>query len=573
MKAQAKNKDSSIKQTHLINFILLVGIIIFINIMGGIRFTRLDFTAEKRYSLSDSTKNMLRNLDDIVYLKVYLEGDFPSGFKRLRNSTREILDEFRAYSKGKVQYEFINPFEDPNPEVQNRVVYQLIEQGLQPTNIELRDGEGTSKKLIFPGAIMSYREKEVPIQLLKSQFNRDPELVLNESIEFLEYELSAAIYRLKMTHIRKTVAFSEGHGELDKRKTADFKKELENFYKVERIEILNDLESIGGDVKTLIIAKPDSFFNDASKYIIDQFIMRGGRVLWLIDNVFASMDSIRNDRSYTVAVPHSLNLDDQLFRYGVRINTDLLLDAQCGKIPIVTGYYGNQLKTELKPWYYFPIISSRNQHILVNNINNIRMEFVSSIDTITVPDVKKTILLQTSDLTKVVKTPARVALATFEQAATKENFNRSNIPVAVLLEGQFTSLYKNRLVPKLTLDKKFAHRENSIYTKMIVVSDGDIAKNAFDIRQNQVYPMGYDRVTGSYYSGNKNFLMNAVNYLSDDGWLVPLRSKEFKIRLLDKQKLNKDKKKWTYINTFLPILSVILLGLIYLPLRKRKFAK
>lgn len=560
-----------------------LAIIIILNVSSSLKFERIDLTAEKRYSLSDSTKKILSNLNDNMLVTVYLDGkdeDLNAGFKRLKNATREILQEFRFYSKGNFEYRFIDPFADAqsDPELQKNIYFQLTEKGLVPTDIMETTASGKKVRQIFPGAIVSYGGTEVPVQLLESQFNQGAEYTLNQSIERLEYNFCKAFYKVMNFKKKKQVVFSRGHGEMFELNLADMVTELREFYEVNAVEIKNDLSVLDReDIDCLIIAKPDSAFDDASKFIIDQYIMRGGRVLWLLDNVFTSLDSI-GDKNYTVAFPYDLGLYDQLFKYGVRINPTIIQDNECAKIRVDIGNFGTQSNEQLSPWFYYPVITPDGDHPIVKNINSLKLEFANSMDTIKTLGIKKTVLLHTSNMTKVQYAPVRISLNVVEQIPNKETFSKDSIPVAVLLEGEFSSVFSNRIV-ELGSVKAL---NKSKPTKMIVVSDGDIIKNAYSRKDYNTLPLGLDPMTGTYYAGNKTFLLNAVNYLTDDTWFIPLRSKDFRIRLLDKTKLNSKLKIGgakvsmsdflRIINVVLPMLIVIIFGLVYNKIRKRRFA-
>lgn len=561
MSNQRRNKD-------LIQLGLALLLLAGLNMLNQRYFKRVDLTAEKRYSLSDSTRAMLRRLDDVALITVYLEGkDFPVGFKRLQNATRELLDEFRFYAGTNIEYRFVDPMANPDKKVQSDIYYELIDKGLIPTDLTVKDEKGRSSRSIFPGAVVAYNGREEAVQLLQSQFNQNPEWVLNQSIERLEYEFSKALFKLMHFENKKTVAFSRGHGEMNEVYLMDFIIGLRDFYEVEGVEISNNLDALSQNTACLIIAKPDSAFSDASKFIIDQYIMRGGTALWLLDHVQSNMDSLRT-ANYTLGLPFDLNLYDQLFRYGVRVNPTLIQDAQCAPIPIQTGNFGNQNKQELLTWYYYPVIIPKEKHPVVKNLNAIRLQFANTVDTIQTPGVSKTILLSTSELTKVLYAPVRIALNVVEQEPTPERFNKPHQPVAVLLEGTFRSVFENKIVE---LSDRLVIKESKP-TKMIVVGDGDIAKNLYNPKENNYVPLGLDPRTGIYYGGNKSFLLNAVNYLTGDGWFIPLRSKEFRIRLLDRNRITTEKEKWKIINTALPVAWVLLFGLVYNYIRKRRFA-
>ena len=564
----------------IIQLITLVGIVIVLNVLSGFYFTRFDLTTEGRYTLSDTSTELLEELDDVIYLKVYLDGELPAGFRRLRDRTREMLDEFRAFSGNKIEYEFINPSNQPDEKSRNELYRQLSKQGLMPTNIQIKAEDGVEQKLIFPGAIMTYRGEETALQLLKSQMGAAPEQMLNSSTEDLEYEITNAIR--KLTSVRaESVGFIEGHGELTERQVADMAKSLSEYYRLERVNINGQLNSLvsraEGDsgtiifprYKAIVIAKPDSAFSEEDKFMIDQYIMYGGRVLWLMESVFCNMDSLRYAPS-TLAIPQSTNLEDMLFKYGVRVNTDLLQDARCAAIPGPSGYVGDQLQWALQPWVFFPIAIPTSEHPIVRNLNGIKLEFASSLDTVGNLGIKKTILLSTSDKTRVLRTPTNVSLDVMVQEPKPEQFNRKYVPVAILLEGKFESVFKNRLTTMIKASKDIQFRETGKQSKMIVVSDGDIMRN--HINPDGTYlPTGFDKYTNQQF-GNKTFLLNAINYLCDDMSLTSIRSRSLEIRLLDRKKAEAERTKWQIINVGIPILLVLLFGFINAYLRKKRYA-
>jgi ABC-2 type transport system permease protein len=553
----------------------VAAVVVFTNYISSVKFYRIDLTAENRFSLSDSTKAILQDLDDVVYVQCYLEGDnFPAGIKRLRNETRELLNEFRAYGGTNFAYEFINPFSDPDKASQQKMIRQLVEDGLQPTNLQNQEEEGSQQLLIFPGALVTYKGRTVAIELLRSQVNRQQEVVLNESIESLEYEFSRAIYILKGGMVRKNISFTVGHGEIAGPAISDFGMDLSRLYNVKGVQVTSDLKSIPMETGLLIIAKPTMPYNEGEKFVLDQFVMRGGRILWLIDNVSSSMDSLaRSQSGVTVGLPLQLNLDDLLFRYGVRLNYEIVLDAQSGSIPLVVGMYGNQPQTELKPWYYFPVVTPDSKNIIVDKLPNLRLEFVGTIDTVKAEGVQKTILLHSSDLSKSLMAPIRIALSMVDQPADGQSFNKKKLPLAVLLEGKFTSAFSNRIVARKDLEPGLQFKDKSEQTKMIVLADGDIIRNRFNAREGSPYPLGFDPKSGEYNPANKTFLLNCVNYLMDDGWLIPLRTKQFKVRLLDKKKIQQEAFQWKLVNMTIPIVITILLGLVFMQIRKYRYGR
>lgn len=556
------------KRRDLIALVLVIIILVMLNFVGSFVFHRFDLTSEKRYTLSDATKNLLANLDDVIYVKVYLEGDFPAGFKRLRNETKEMLDEFRAYSGNNIEYEFINPSDNPDKKQQNEVFKQLFEKGLQPTNLEVKEESGTIQQIIFPGAIVSYRGHELPWQLLKTQMGSSPEAQLNNSIQALEYEFSSCIRNLSVT-ARPQVGFVEGHGELDTTFVQDIADELSEFYIVKRVKIDSQLISLKG-LDAIIIAKPDTSFTDKDKFIIDQFIMKGGKALWLIDPLYTSPDSLRRNGG-TLAVPYELKLDDILFKYGVRINTDLIEDIQSSVIPVNVAMRGQPVNIQLKPWIFSPMIMPTGNHPIVKNLDVIKVDFVSSIDTIAAKGIKKTILLQSSKYSRAKLAPVRVDLRMVNMPLDEKRFNDPYRNVAVLLEGEFESVFKNHIDPKIAKDSAIGYKENGVNTKMIVISDGDIIRNDIDYRSQKALPLGYDKYTNQTY-GNKNFILNCMNYLCDDSGLISVRARELTLRLLDKKKLKNERLKWQLINTVLPLLALVVFAVVYNIRRKQKYS-
>ncbi|MCB9186134.1 MAG: gliding motility-associated ABC transporter substrate-binding protein GldG [Flavobacteriales bacterium] len=564
----------------IVQLAVIIGIVITLNVLSGFFFTRFDLTSEKRYTLSETSKELLSGIDDVVYLRVYLDGELPAGFRRLRDRTREMLDEFRAYSNNNIEYEFINPSNQPDEKSRNELYRQLAKDGLMPTNIQIKSEDGVEQKLIFPGAIMSYRGEETALQLLKSQMGALPEEMLNSSIEDLEFELTNGIR--KLTEVRADrIGFITGHGELGERQVADMARSLSEYYQLERVEIDGQLNSLvsraEGDsgavifpkYKAIIIAKPDTAFSEKDKFMIDQFVMYGGRVLWLVEPVFCNMDSLRYAPS-TLAIPISLNLEDMLFKYGVRVNTDLLQDARCAAIPGPSGYVGNQLQWALQPWIYFPITIPEIDHPIVRNLNGIKLEFACSIDTVGNPNIKKTVLLRTSDKSRALRTPTQVSLDAMVEEPKPEQFNRPHMPVAVLLEGKFESVYKNRLTTMIKQDRDIKFRAEGAKTKMIVVSDGDMIRN--HINPDGTYlPCGFDKYTSQQF-GNNKFLLNAINYLCDDENLTAIRSRALEIRLLDRKRAESERTKWQIINVGIPIILIILFGMLNAYLRKKRYA-
>ena len=572
-KATQNKQDKALKNSGktqvFLRLLMYIIIIISLNIISSFLFTRFDLTSEKRYSISPATKEMLSKLDDVVFFKIYLEGEFPAGFKRLRNSSKEMLDEFRAYAHGNIQYELIDPSAGSDNKERNLLYKQLTEKGLQPTNLEEKDKGGSRSKIIFPGALVNFRNKEVAVSFLVNKLGASSEALLNNSVEGLEYQLANAIKQVTAPN-RIRIAFSRGHKELGDMQTADIVHTLKEYYDVDTVRMNEQLNSLK-PFQAVVIAGPDSAFTDKDKFVLDQYIMKGGKVVWFLDAMTISLDSLGSTGT-AMSVNKPLNLDDMFFKYGIRLNPNLIMDLQASPIPVVTGYLGNQPKQELLPWYFFPLITPDSKHPLVNNLNAIHTEFVGSMDTVGAKGIKKTILLNSSRYSRLIYTPARVSLNIMRNEPDPRLYDKPKQAVAVLLEGVFESVFAHRMVGEIASDKNIDFREKSIPNKMIVVSDADIIRNYVNKAGSSIYPLGYDRYTRQTY-GNKDFILNSLDYLLSDTNLIGTRAKEFKLRLLDHTRVEKEKLKWQLINTLSPILFLTTLGLILIWRRKRKYSK
>lgn len=562
-----KKKSSNLKKQAWTSLVVLVLIIILINFISSLAFFRVDFTKEKRFTLSDASKSYMKNLNDIVYVQVYLEGEFPAGFKRLRNATKETLDDLKAYAGSNLEYEFINPTEETDPKVREEIIQQLVKKGLTPINVQVRDENGQQQQIIIPGAIVTYRGREQAFQLLQSSsVANSADEVLNNSVINLEFQLVNNIKKVTQTEI-PSIAFISGHGELDTFRTSDIIKTLRTYYDVDFVNLSQTSPQDLYKYKALIIARPTKVFREAEKFNLDQYLMNGGRILWMIDQLNADMDSLGAEQMMLTST-YQLNLEDQLFRYGVRVNTDLIQDIQCAPIPVITGNVGAQPQQELFPWLFYPIFIPNTTHPVAKNLDGVRSEFASTIDTIDVPKVIKTPLLQSSNYTKVLNAPVRVALQMLSIEPNPQQFVKKNMISAIALEGTFTSVFKNRLIAKND-NAKFL--EESKRTRMIVVSDGDIIKNYFSKRDSIPQPLGYDRFTRRTFS-NSTFIQNAIDWLADDYNLISARSKEVKLRMLDSERIKKEKLRWQVFNIALPSIIVILIGAFLFYRRKKKYA-
>lgn len=564
-----KKHTGSNKRKDISNFAMLCFIIILLNFVFSFYFKRFDLTSEGRYTLAESTKKLLKNLDDIVYLKVYLQGDFNPSFTRLRNETKEILDEFRAYSNKQVEYEFINPAENPNKEEVDKIERQIYEKGIIPEEVVDRKKQKTSESRIWPGAIVVFKGRETIWQIFKRQDFTPPEECINNSVKELEYGLSNTIRKLQ-TPRKPEVTFIEGHGEMDTLRQYDFMRSLGEYYNVSRLAIHHKLGCLKNS-SAIIITKPDTAFDEKDKFIIDQYIMKGGKVLWLLDPVYVNMDTFRL-KGFSLGLNNPLNLEDMLFHYGVRLNPVLVQDLQCSKIPVNVGFQKGQPNFQLFSWVYNPLVNANGDHPIVKNLDLIKFEFLSTLDTVSAHGIKKTILLKTSRYTKTQPTPARIALGIVKFKPKEEQFRNSYQPVACLLEGPFESLYKNQILPNaIVQDSSIGYKVEGLNTKMIVVADGDVAKNDFQASRGIPYPLGYDKYMNQTFA-NKTFLLNCVNYLLDDEGLLQLRAREVKLRLLDKKKINNQETKWQLINIVMPLAILILCGIIQFYIRKKRYS-
>lgn len=563
---------SNIKLQSWLQFIISVaGIILVAALCSRVRI-RLDLTEDKRYTLSAPTKKILDEIRNDIYVQVYLDGDIPVPLKRLKRSVQEMLDEFRVASDRHIDYEFINPSEAKDSREREALYNSLFNKGLNPVNIQARDEEGgKTQKLIFPGMIVNYNEIEIPVNFLKNNPSVSYEHNILNSIEGLEYELVQTIATATSDTIYK-IAFIEGHGELQEVEVADITINLARYFTVDR-GIIGGKPGSLDSYAAIIIADPEREFSEEDKLIIDQFIMNGGKVLWLAEEVYINSDSLFSGE--TVGLYNPLNIEDQLFRYGVRINPEIVQDIDCQVIRLSVTTGGEQKQIVPAPWLYYPVLTPNQHHPVSRNLNKVKGEFVNTIDTVGLDtSIRKTVLLTSSAFARTLSPPMLIRLKEAETSPSRRDFTKSHLPVAVLLEGVFPSAFKNRMTTHLISDSNFKIRTGSSPTKMIVIADGDIIRN--EVRRTGTsespFPLGQDKYTGELY-GNRDFIVNCLNYLIDDNGLLELRSRELKLRLLDKQRLKDEKFFWQMINIFSPVLLVILSGLVYSFIRRRKYAR
>ncbi|UII27226.1 gliding motility-associated ABC transporter substrate-binding protein GldG [Fulvivirga maritima] len=550
------------KLESFLRFCIGLVAVVLINIIASSQFFRLDLTEEGRYTIKEPTKEMLQDLDDVVYLEVYLDGELNSGFKRLQRSIRETLEEFRVYSGDNIQYTFNDPTAAMSEKARGEFMRSLMAKGIQPTNIIDEQNGNRVEKLVFPGALISYGGVETGVMLLKGNKASSAEEKLNQSIEGIEYEIASAIRGLT-TLSRKKVAVIRGHDELDSLEMASYTAALANLYDLGKERLDRDLSQYDA----MIVAKPRKKFSETEKYYLDQYLMKGGKVMLLLDKMHANMDSASAPMNF--AFPYDLNLDDQLFKYGVRLNGDLIQDQMAAKYPIVVGNMGDQPQLSLENWPFFPIINKFANHPITRNMDAVLLKFASTMDSIRVDGVKKTPLLFSSQYARSVTAPVNVSVQDLRKNLTPEMLNKPFLPVAYLLEGNFSSLYKNRFKPENVSDDDFVDTAADD-AKLLVVSDGDIAKNEINKRNGDPQPLGFYPFAQTEFA-NQDFLLNSLAYMLDDEGLITARNKELKIRPLDKVQVSREKTKWQIINMVLPVLLIIIYGVIRFYLRKKKY--
>jgi ABC-2 type transport system permease protein len=545
----------------------LVGIIV-LNVAAQYFYTRFDFTKEKKFTLHPSTRTILKEVTEPITITVYLDGDLPAAFKRLRGATADLLSDYTAYAGNNIRYRFVNPIAGLSGTALDSTVNNLYQNGIEPTSLNIKNDDGFAQKTIFPMAVVEGKGQGYPIKLLQNlDAAGDYEENINNSIQNLEYLFTSAIQKIQ-TGSHPRIGFTEGNGELNDSQLSDAINSLSNSYEVGRVN-LDVIDKSGLDkLNMLVIAKPQREFTEAQKYKINYFVMKGGSVLWSIDQVGAELDSMGRNAEQ-LAFNRKLNLDDMLFMYGARINYDLIADANCTEIPLSTGGNGGQI--QMAPWIYYPLLMPDTSSNLVKNIDGIRSEFVSTVDTIAVKGLKKSILLQSSPFNKVFTTPKLLSLQMVAEQPDPRDFASRPQTTGILIEGSFPSVFANRAIP-VGITEPYAEPMLSKAGKMVVLGDGDLFKNQVSSRDGSIFPLGFDRYTQRTF-GNKALLLNLADYLSNDYNLIALRNKEVKIRLLDKAKLRTDKLTWQLVNIGLPLAMLISFAIFQHYYRRRKYAR
>jgi ABC-2 type transport system permease protein len=551
--------------------LFLTGLVL-LNIVADLFSLRIDLTEDKRYTVSEPSKRILENLDDVIFIRIYLDGEMPVYLKKFRSSVREKLDELKQYSRKNIQYEFRNPSEGSN-EKRYAVFKELIQKGLSPLTIRENDAEGgATQRMLFPGALVNYKGRELSVNFVKTNQKLSVEENLNLALQNLEYELMNVIQKISRTN-RDKIAFVEGHGELDDNSLWGISESLSEYYDIEAVTI-EGITGILDEYRAVIVAKPVERWSEADKFVIDQYIMQGGRTAWFVDAVNIHEDSLsRGETTMGLVCEHNLN--DQLFNYGVRINPNVVQDMQCSKVRIDVSLPGMPPDFRFAPWTYFPLLWTPPDNPITKGIDLVKAQYPGVIDTVgNSADVKKTYLLYSSEHAKVTSAPLVVSLSQVDEKITQQVFNSSYLPVAVLLEGEFNSPFRNRIVAQYITAPGFKFIPKSKKTKMIVVSDGDIIRN--DVNKAGIEPvpyrLGYDRHT-EYTYGNKDFVMNAINYLTDENGLMEIKNRTLKMRLLDNTKIAYNHTEIILINTLVPPAIIILGGIIFAVYRRRKYLR
>ncbi len=556
----------SLRTKRLIYGIAAVGAVLLMNGVAANYFGRVDFTEEKRFTLSPLSRETAVSLTDEVHITVFLDGSLPPGFSRLKQATADLLADLKAYSGGKLTYAFLNPL-DGDSKQQETQVNALAEQGINPTNLTVRTDDGLTQKLIFPGALIAYRDTQIAVNLLQNRTGASHEEVLNNSVQNLEYAFVSALRKVTAGG-RPLVGFTEGHGELDELQLHDAIQSLMEGYQVGWVDLKEMTFEGLNQLDVLIVAKPRQPFSEAEKYKIDYFVMNGGRVLWAIDQVNADLDSLRTTGEQLV-LARQLNLDDLLFTYGIRFNYNLIADMNSAQIPLTVGNIGGQPQIELAPWLFYPVFVPLTAHPVLKNLDGIRSEFSGTLDTIATQGIRKEIILQSSPFSRLLDVPATVALQMAGETPDPAKFKNHPYPVAALLEGTFSSVFLNRPIPEGLVSVPAVPSQGKP-TKMLAIADGDVFKGQVNPADGSPYPLGWDRYAERQY-GNRSFLLNAVDYLADDAGIISLRAKEVKLRLLDPIKVKHAQLRWKVLNVALPPLLLLLAGLLQQYRRKRRF--
>ncbi len=549
-----------------LKLVLVILVLILIDQLASRYRVRLDMTEEQRYTITAATQEVLSQVQNDLYIEVYLDGELPSNFLRFQKAIRETLEEFSVYTTAKLDYRFIDPSQAESERARNQYYQGLMEQGLQPSNLNLKKEGRQTQIMVFPGMIISSGGQELAVNLLKGSRASSIEEVLNQSIEGLEYEIANGI-ALVNGNSRKRVGMIYGHNEPDTLDLAGFTNLVLSKYDLFRINLPNRTVPLSG-YDLIVMTKPTTPFTESEKYLLDQYLMKGGKLLYFLDALGVNMTEASGEG--TIAVPYEINLTDQLFKYGLRINNNYVADLNCGNTPVVAGNIGDQPQINMLPWPYFPIITNYGDHPLVKNMDALQVRFASGIDSVKADGIRKTPLLFTSPNSKVIGAPVRVSYNDLKDELLPEKFTHPKVPIGYLLEGAFQSLYKNRFIPGGFDQSEF--RPDGLETKMVVIADGDLIRNELDLETGNPLPLGVDPYTRENYA-NETLIMNLMEYLMDDSGLIQARAKEIQIRPLDKALVKEQRTMWQVINMVAPLLLLVVFGVLKFYLRKIRHAK
>lgn len=559
----------AVKQKNIKQLVITAIVLLAVNFGGYYYFKRFDLTQDQRYTLSPATLSVIEDVKDPVYIDVFLEGQFPGEFKRLQDETKQLLEEFHARNSN-IIFNFTNPLKDEDG--RDQAIQELYKMGMTPVSVTVDDKGKQSQELVFPWAMANYEKKTVKFPLLKNMLGASTAEKVVSSVQHLEYAITDAINKVTREKEKK-VGILRGNGEMKERLMGDFIRTIGESYHVGPFTLDSVAKSPENTVKAIkkydliVITKPTEAFTEQEKQVLDQYIVGGGKTLWMADAVQIEMDSLYNETGMTLAYPRDLNLNDMFFKYGIRLNPDLVKDDFGTRIKLATGAQGSETQFQEYIWRFSPYVYPDSQNPIVKNMDGIRFEFANSIDTLK-NGIKKTVLLRSSKYSRKIGTPTEISLSMVEEETSPNDYkNKGFVPMAVLLEGKFHSAFENRVLP--FKDPSFKNEDKP--GKMIVISDGDIAKNNLD-KNFEPMELGYDKWTGVLYD-NKGFLMNCVNYLLDDKGLINIRSKDVDLPLLDTQKVHENYTTAQFITVGLPIVILALFGFLFTYLRKRKYSK
>lgn len=561
------------KGNHIVNLVVVLAILVALNLLGSYIYTYFDLTEDKKYTLTEPTKKLLRGIDDTYFFQVFLEGEYPASITRYRNRVEEVLKEFQKVSPY-IEYEFLDPLEGSPDDIKAQQ-QKLITMGLVPTTVNFFDGKENTRKPMYPYALLNSSNRKTVVNLLNTQglVNYDDE-TLNAQESQLEYKFASALQKV-VTKDRKLIVFTDGNGELEEKQTAALEKDLRQYYRVARVN-LDTMYSLSSDINLMVVAGPNKEISDRNLLLMDQYIMNGGKVIWLMESLWTKLDSISKYQQY---IPPQIEtgLDDLFFKYGFRIQDNVIADLESTRIPLKVSTVAGKPQYNLFKYYYHLLVSPTGKHPIVKNLDRVNMFFPSTIDTVnSSPDVRKEFLLKSSKYSRYQLYPMTLNFEILKEEPDIKRFNRGNQPIGLLLEGKFESAFKNKLSGE---QKDVLQRLNSPYkdkskeTAMIVFSDRDFVKNRYDPNSSRITPIGYNNWEKNVFNGNNELITNSIEYLLDDNGILLSRAKEYKLRMLDNYEVTERKGFWQMLNVLLPLVVLVIFGFLYNFLRKRKYSR